>query len=255
MGGLDVPHLGYVETHLEIPEIKVFDNDVLLLIVPDSVHTMHTSITLGTLHIDMAIKLAAKKELESLTKQWMRRLIMTKLTMKEAQLMNQEDAQIVSKVDSIAKIARDTTIIPFGTTDIKGVIKAPNHYKCVNLVIDDLPEGQHCKDIVIMIQIQILKPGSNKIPVVLQNLSCRVLKIRKGTKIAHVEAGNVVPSFMTSQVSKNIPKTVAGSPPKSNLFENLPKGNGSKLEKLFENLNLQGIESRTEQQQSARNIL
>ena len=59
--------------------------------------------------------------------------------------MNQEDAQIVSKIDSIVKIAGDTTIIPFGTTEVKGVIKAPNHYKCVNVVIDDLQKNQHCK--------------------------------------------------------------------------------------------------------------
>ena len=68
-GGLDVPYLGYVETSLRIPEIKAFDNDILLLIVPDSVHTHSTPITLGTLHIDMAIKLATKKELENLNKQ------------------------------------------------------------------------------------------------------------------------------------------------------------------------------------------
>ena len=58
--GLDVPYLGYVETCLGVPEIKAFDTDVLLLIVPDSVHTMHTPITLGTLHIDMAITFVTK---------------------------------------------------------------------------------------------------------------------------------------------------------------------------------------------------
>ena len=75
LGGLDVPYLGYVETHLGVPEIKAFDTDVLLLIVPNSVHTMCTPITLGTLHVDMAIKLATKKELESLKEQWKRNLI------------------------------------------------------------------------------------------------------------------------------------------------------------------------------------
>ena len=63
---------------------KAFDNDVLLLIVPDSAHTMHTPITLGTLHTDMAIKLATKKELENLNKQWKWSLIATKLTMEES---------------------------------------------------------------------------------------------------------------------------------------------------------------------------
>ena len=163
----------------------------------------HTPITLPTLHIDMAIKLATKKELENLNKQWKRSLIATKLTI---QLVNQEDTQIVSKIDSVVKIARDTTIIPFGTAEVRGVIKTPNHYKCINVVIDDLPENQHCKDIAIVQQIQVLKPGSNKIPVVLQNLSCRTLKIRKGMKIAHVEASKVIPSFVSSQVSENILK-------------------------------------------------
>ena len=60
-GGLEVPYLGNVEAHLKIPEIKAFDLDVLLMIVPDSAHTHITPITLGRWHIDMAIKLAIKK--------------------------------------------------------------------------------------------------------------------------------------------------------------------------------------------------
>ena len=56
-----MPYLGYVEAHLIIPEIKAFDLDVLLLIMPDNAHTQYTPITLGTLHIDLAIKLATKK--------------------------------------------------------------------------------------------------------------------------------------------------------------------------------------------------
>ena len=55
-------------------------------------------ITLGTLHIDMAIKLATKKELENLSKQWKRSLIATKLTMKEAQVVNSEDTQNTNSI-------------------------------------------------------------------------------------------------------------------------------------------------------------
>ena len=60
-GGLEVPYLGYVEVQLKIPEVKAFNHDIPLLIVPDSAHMHDTPITLGTLHIDMAIKLATKK--------------------------------------------------------------------------------------------------------------------------------------------------------------------------------------------------
>ena len=60
-----MPYLGYVEACLKIPEIKAFDLDVLLLIVPDSAHTQHTHIMLGTLHIDMVIKFATTKEFQN----------------------------------------------------------------------------------------------------------------------------------------------------------------------------------------------
>ena len=99
----------------------------------------NTPITLGTLHIDMAIKLATKKELENLNKQWKRSLVLIKLTMK-AQLMGKNDEQVLSKIDNVLKLARDTTISPSGMVEVKGIIKTPNHYKCVNVVVDNLPE-------------------------------------------------------------------------------------------------------------------
>ena len=40
-GGLEVPYLGYVEAHLKIPEVRAFDQYVLLLIIPNSAHTIY----------------------------------------------------------------------------------------------------------------------------------------------------------------------------------------------------------------------
>ena len=59
--------------------------------------------------------------------------------MKEAQIVGVNDEQIISKIDSILKLARDTTISPFAKIEVKGIIKTPNHYKCVNMVVDNLP--------------------------------------------------------------------------------------------------------------------
>ena len=75
-------------------------------------------------------------------------------------------------------------------------------------------------------------------------------------KIAHVEANNVVSPLMAPQLDENVPGKVVGKPLKCNLLENLPKGNDSRLKKLFENLNLKGIETWEEQQQqSARDLI
>ena len=74
-------------------------------------------------------------------------------------------------------------------------------------------------------------------------------------KIVHIEASNVVPSLMIPQLYENMPEKVAGKPPKGDLLENLP-GENSRLEKLFESLSLEGIESWEEQhQQSARDLI
>ena len=165
--GLQVPYPGYVEVRLNIPEVKAFDQDVLLLIIPDSAHTQCTPITLGTPYC-MAIRLATEKELKSLNKQWQRSLVATKLTMKEAQIVNIEKAQIVFKLDNDVKLIRDMTIGPFETVEAKGVLKkTPNHYKRVNVVVDNLTEGQYCRDIATIRQLQILKPGLDRIPVIL----------------------------------------------------------------------------------------
>ena len=203
----------------------------------------------------MEIKLAMKKELENQNKQWKRSLTATKLTMKKAQLVSSEDTQIVLKIDSILRIAKDTTIVPFGTIKVKGIIGTPNHYKHVNVVVDDLPENQHCKDIMIAQQIQVLKPGSNKVPVVIRNLSCRTLKIKKGIKIAHVEASNIVTPLISSQVPKSVPEQFVGNAPENNLLENLPKEKEGRVKKIFESLNLQGIEFWNEQQQQSAKAL
>ena len=90
--------------------------------MPDSAHMQCTPITLGTLHIDMAIKLATKNELGTLNKQWQRSLIATKLSMKGAQVMNAEEAQIVSQLDSSVKLARDIIVGPFETVEMKGIL-------------------------------------------------------------------------------------------------------------------------------------
>ena len=149
--------------------------------MPDSAHTQYTPITLETLHIDMAIKLATEKELETLNKQWQRSLVATKLTMKEAQVLDVEEAQIVSRLDSNVKLVRDTIVGPFETVKTKGLLrKTPNHYKRMNVVVDNLEGRGSSKDIVVVSQLQTLKPGSDRISIVLQNLTSRTLKLKRG---------------------------------------------------------------------------
>ena len=126
----------------------------------------------------------------------------------------------------------------------------------MNVVVDNLPEKQCCKDITIVQQIQTLTPGSNKIPVVLRNLSCRTLKVRKGMKIAYVEASNIVPTMVNQRLSENVLEKEAGNALKSTLLENIPNVKEERIRKILESMSLQGIESwREQQQQSAKSLI
>ena len=154
--------------------------------------------------------------------------------MKEAQIVSVDDKQIISKIDNVLKIAKDTTIDPFGTIEVKGVIKTLNHYKCVNVVSDNLPKNQCCRDMIVAQQIQVLKPGSNKIPVVLRNLSCRTLKVKKGMKIAHVEASSIVPTMLSQGMPESVLKKEARNAPKSTFLENVPNAKEERIEKIME---------------------
>ena len=100
----------------------------------------------------MVINVATKSELENLNKQWNRGVIATKLSMKKAQLVNSKDMQIVSQIDDVIKITNDVTLVPFQTIKVKSVTKTPNHYKHVNVTIDDLLNEQCCKDIAVDIK-------------------------------------------------------------------------------------------------------
>ena len=65
-GGLSILYLGYVEMHLWIPEVKVFDREVLMWVVADRSYFNRDLIALGIVHIDMLIKLATQEELGKL---------------------------------------------------------------------------------------------------------------------------------------------------------------------------------------------
>ena len=68
-GGGRVPYHGYVECRLNIPQIKKFNVDVLMLIINESPYAMRVPIQIGTLHIDMALDLATEEERKKLNRQ------------------------------------------------------------------------------------------------------------------------------------------------------------------------------------------
>ena len=70
MVGGDVPYQSYVEAKLQIPGIKKFNTDVLMLVLPNSSYGMSVSVQMGSIQIDMALQLITPVDLNALYKSW-----------------------------------------------------------------------------------------------------------------------------------------------------------------------------------------
>ena len=79
--------------------------------------------------------------------------------------------------------------------------------------------------------------------------------MKKGTKIAHVEASSIVPPLVNSWMSKNVLKKDAENVLKSNLLKNVPKVKEERIKEILKSLNLQSVESWNEQQQQLARML
>ena len=70
--GGSVPYSRYAEAKLNLPCISGFHKDCLFLVIPNSPYCQHVLIQLGMIHIDWALGLSTKEELENLNWKWER---------------------------------------------------------------------------------------------------------------------------------------------------------------------------------------
>ena len=129
----------------------------------------------------------------------------------------------------------DIILGPLETIKTKGILrKTPNHYTRMNVMVNDLGERRPYKDIAVVHQLQVLKPGSDRIPMVLWNLSGRTLKLKKGTNVAHVEASQVVPHLNKPLERGDVCEEVTEDITKESQSEDLTKEKGKRMSKILE---------------------
>ena len=107
-GGSLVPYLGYIETQLKILEVKAFDKDVLMLVVPDSSYCDRVPIAIGALDIDLLIKLATQEELGKLSHCWKRGAVITGIAVHQMQLANK--VSLINQINNDVKLTKNVTI-------------------------------------------------------------------------------------------------------------------------------------------------
>ena len=205
-GGGWVPYHGYVECRLNIPQIKKFNLDVLMLVIDDSPYAMRVPIQVGTLHIDMALDLAMEEERKKLNHQWRRAELASSLCMKSTSVNveDSEESKNVFDLDNVkgsVQITKDLSLLPFKNVTISGLLKGPvkcsAYFKRVNVALEPLEqhkegEGPYCA----VPSYTFLKPGSNRVEVILKNITALPVTIKAGDKVAKVEPANTVPHML-----------------------------------------------------------
>ena len=106
--GLQVPYLAYTEMQLKIPEVRAFDRHVLMLVVPDSSYCQRVPVMIGTLFIDMLMKLATQQELEKIGHCWKRGAVTTMIAMH--QMQNAGKVPLIDQIDNDVKLTKNVTI-------------------------------------------------------------------------------------------------------------------------------------------------
>ena len=90
-GGGQVPYDGYVELRMWVPNVRAFDLDVLMLVIPESEDSQRVPITLGTIHIAEIINLIIDEELKTASHQWQHGIVSRKVVVKQMQLKENQD--------------------------------------------------------------------------------------------------------------------------------------------------------------------
>ena len=69
-GGAAIPYLGFVEVNLQIPGIRKYQEDVLLLVIPTTTYSKTVPVMMGSKIIDKALSLMTTGELAKATMTW-----------------------------------------------------------------------------------------------------------------------------------------------------------------------------------------
>ena len=230
-----------------------------MLVVPDSSYCNRVPIPLGTIHIDMLIKLATQKELGKLNHCWKRGAVLTGAVMWWAQLVSRK--LWTDQINNDVKLTKNVTIRPLETIETRWISKVPNHEKHVNVIIEPSPVDQQGNEIYTVPVYNFLKAGSKWVGIALRNLSSRAFILKRGTVVAHVTAVNEIPPALTPKIiikasTVNVHSCVhlsAGvkigkehANPDAQWVHTLPTP--ERLDNLFEKLDLPGAQAWTDQE-------
>ena len=168
----------------------------------------------------MALDLATEAEMKKLSRRWERAKMATALHMNS--MVVDEESFKLNEISGSVHTTQELPLGPFENTTVTGILKGPvkssAYHKRVNVSIEPLEahkegENKYCA----VPGYAFLKPGSDQVKVMIKNLTARVIKVQQGSKVASLEAANVVPHMLAPQEAQ--PSQINVKPMKSTQVE------------------------------------
>ena len=212
-GGAAIPYLRYVEVNLQIPGIKSYNEDVLLLVTPTTTYSKMVPVMVGTKIIDKAPSLMTMGKLAKATMTW-RQAHFGAVISGSLQLSCQGSGQyevITGAATSIQQggtmevqkfqlndikgsvfPTQKVTIPPFSTINIWANTSVKGHYMGVYVLMEPVLGPQLPTAVVPAATYGELHPGSSRVPVCLCNLSTCAIEVPTKMVVGQIVPANQV---------------------------------------------------------------
>ena len=193
--------IGYVIMSVQIDGISGYNEDQVALMAHSSAKfAHHIPIILGTPTMDWAIRALKESEIDRLATPWacVRKstllwaattrvaAVRADVTMKPIDVMGYEEP---------VHLLTAEVVEPFETLVVKARTKitfTAGHLCCSTLAMDS-KDGTLPPRLIVTGAYTVLKRGSKTVPVILHNTTGSPILLRKGQKVAQVQATNEVP--------------------------------------------------------------
>ena len=193
--------IGYVIMSVQIDGISDYNEDQVTLVAHSSTEFVHhVPIILGTPTTDRAIKTLKESEIDRLATPWacVRKSTLLQAATTRVAAVRADVAtkpiNVMGYEEPMCLLAAEV-VEPFETLVVKARTKitfTAGHLRCCNLAMD-LKDGTLPPRLIVTGAYTVLKRGSKTVPVVLHNTMGSPIHLRKGQKVARVQAANEVP--------------------------------------------------------------
>ena len=229
MGGAAIPYLRFVEVNLQIPGIRGYNEDVLLLVIPTTAYAEGVLVMVGSKIIDRALSCMTVGELAHVTATWQQAhfgavmLGSLQLSHSSSDKLKIENSSRESDPVEVWKFQLDgvkgvvcttqkVTIPPFQTLNIKANASVKGHCMKVHVLMEPALGPQLPAAVVPITTYGELDPGSSRVPVCLCNMSACAVEIPAKTVVGQVIPANQVPPVVhpTRTAKETITKAPKG---------------------------------------------